>query len=148
MKKKLMWLLIVAMIIGGVIMAHSKVYAVCENMCMEETYTKEEIDNIITDVNDTIYQKLNDLMHIVEISVTDIGSKQLMYPQGLNQNNTAIMTIMYSPSGNNYRSYLGDVDGTSAISVALSTNFIIVNNNIISSGKIKIILMNTDVEFI
>lgn len=26
-------------------MAHDKVYAICENMCLEETYTKNKIDN-------------------------------------------------------------------------------------------------------
>lgn len=32
-------------------MAHDKVYVVCENMCMEEGYTKEQIDNKFDDIS-------------------------------------------------------------------------------------------------
>lgn len=34
-------------------MAHEKVYAICENMCMEETMTKEQIYNELGNKSDT-----------------------------------------------------------------------------------------------
>lgn len=45
-------------------MAHNKVYAICENMCMEETMTKEQINNGLGNKSDTshnhddVYSKL------------------------------------------------------------------------------------------
>lgn len=59
MKKILKWLLIVAIIIGGVILAHNKVHVICDNMCLEEGMTKEEIMNLVSVKKEIVFINMN-----------------------------------------------------------------------------------------
>lgn len=109
MKKVLKWLLVVAvcMILGGVIMAHEKVYVVCENMCMEEGMTKEQINSGLnaksnTDHNhDSRYKQINDFAVITGTiqmpeanAQTTTGSINVNYPTGFTKDNCIVISIM------------------------------------------------------
>lgn len=94
MKNKILISAFIAMIlilIGGVHMAHNKVYAVCENMCMEETYTKEQINeklNNIAVITGTITKPSGTY-------VSDLTSYD--YPAGFTNSNSVVISAMSKP---------------------------------------------------
>lgn len=125
------------------------VYASDNAKCEYETYpaevidakikaiTKETANNVAGTIADDCILKANIQQRISIVS--SIGTINMTYPDGFAQSNTNVLAIQYSPSGDNYRTIMGGSD--TGIQVALSSSNIIVTNNILSSGKIKLLLM-------
>lgn len=92
MKGKIISAILIILMIGGVVMAHNKVYGICENMCMEEVYTKEQSDEKYTVKGDFAV-----LTGVVEnIASNQQGSKVLNLPDGFTSQNTVVLSVMIS----------------------------------------------------
>lgn len=109
---------VIILILGGVIMAHNKVYVFCENMCMEEGMTKDQIgDNfssLSTDL-DIMEVNLNNYVEALSQQIVDINSRidmkmlegrinvvagqipatqDIDYPDEFGPNNTIVLSTM------------------------------------------------------
>lgn len=72
---------------------HEKVYAICENMCIEETMTKEQIEalcNKVVVISGQIHWS----------SSTQVGEATVNYPNGFNSDNTKVLSISSDDYGN------------------------------------------------
>ena len=72
-------------------MAHDKVYVVCENMCMEEAYTKEQIDEKLANVaviTGTITKPSG--TYVSDLTYYD-------YPEGFTNSNCVVVSAMAKP---------------------------------------------------
>lgn len=99
-------------------MAHNKVYGICENMCMEETMTKEQILSQCV-VNGNI------AVVIGSLSMTDgTGSAQMSYPDGFNKDNCVVISAETKYAGHGAWAFGAGVAGTFTISGQLSANYI------------------------
>lgn len=67
-------------------MAHDKVYAICENMCLEETLTKGQIETLIS---------ADEAVISTEVTITGNGSAtaQLALPEGFTVQKTMIVAV-------------------------------------------------------
>lgn len=141
-------------------MAHDKVYAICENMCMEETMTKQQIKNLndttntrvkeCEDTDDVLWNNFNNLNSSVGnikssfkvlTGTASTGENSLNYPTGFTKNNTFIISSMVDVAGILVDSVItvGDKFG-----IMLNTNNILITNETSSSQNYKILLMRTD----
>lgn len=136
-------------------MAHNKVYAVCENMCMEETYTKEQINEKLNNIN----EKLNNIIVKSDIAVLngeidieagETAISELNYPSGFTASNTIVLeTATTSGTGANSiygypsNATLGNVSDPRVTLLNNKIQFEIPHN--LSSGRVnlyyKIVLM-------
>lgn len=92
----LTWYIVITIIaIKGVdFMAHSKTYVVCENMCMEEGMTKEEIlEKVNLKFDKSNIAVLSGTVEVPAADATGVSQKLLLenYPTGFNKNNTVVI---------------------------------------------------------
>lgn len=114
MKKVLKWLLIVVVvIIGGVILkplklniqtfdggdesTHEKVHVICDNMCLEEGMTKEEIMNLVSVKEETV---MVPFVFRLQVNENGIYKDSKIYSQNLN------IPINFAKAGNNIMSQI------------------------------------------
>lgn len=81
--------ILILILIGGVYMAHSKVFVVCEDMCMEEGMTKEQIENTINKF----------AVLTGTIKGTGGGSVDVDYPSGFTKDNCIVIGQMINNFG-------------------------------------------------
>lgn len=84
-------------------MAHEKVYVVCENMCMEEGYTKEHIDAVFEQQATEITQLVANCVvkedfKFLEGTISNVtagtqGQTTIEFPYGFTRDNTMIISI-------------------------------------------------------
>lgn len=135
------WLIILSvMIVKGVDnMAHEKVYAVCENMCMEETMTREQINDELENKSDTShnhdsryytesesdakYKLKGDFAVITGSGTIDEISglyENINLPSGFTITNCVIVSFMYGTDNNRVIKY--NTDNISSISLNANNN--------------------------
>lgn len=115
---------------------------------LEDTYTKTEIDNKVASINNTtsdlrimvLARKMSSDFEELTANVSEIGIVNFSYPSDFTYTNCVVVSAMYSSDGTVFKTNIGAGSG-SGMQVALGKTEIVVTNNIISSGTIKIILM-------
>lgn len=129
-------------------------YANGASGCEYEVYSKKDAETKF----DEIQEKFDNLVpmilskkpktdfKVLSATVSKIGIINFSYPEYFTQTNCVVVSIMYAPSGNAFKTFIGDTGDHLTISVGFGASAINVTNNLISSGTIKIVLMkyNTD----
>ena len=125
MKKYFKWLLIVVVIIGGVWMAHNKVYVTCENMCMEEGMTKEQI--LDTCVAKNRIAKVTGLLTVPAGSVSK-WSDPITMPDGFTTSNSVVIAYSYgaynSQNPNQIFKFFGDAQNSGEVIQGMMIRFL------------------------
>lgn len=68
-------------------MAHQKVYAQCENMCLEETMTKEEINNTLVKKGDVVL-----IEETITVATDGNGILTIDFPEGFTKDNSIVLS--------------------------------------------------------
>lgn len=97
----------------------AKHYAICENMCLEETYSKNEIDELISDIVEITGK--------IEVKNTNTGVKEalLTYPNGFNKDNTCILATYYKTSENGSKIFFGNINDGIGVNATTIDNYIL-----------------------
>lgn len=97
----------------------AKHYAICENMCLEETYSKSEIDKLISGIVEVTGK--------IEVKNSSTGIKEtiLAYPDGFNKNNTCVLATYYKTSENGSKRFFGDINDGIGVNATASDSYIL-----------------------
>lgn len=97
-------------------MAH---YVICDNKCLEEAYSKQEVDNLVSFIEVT-----GEI--VVTSSGTGVKDVTIPYPEGFNKDNTYVMSEWYRTSATGSKNFYSNMNDGLGLSVTTADNYILV----------------------
>ena len=99
MKGKIINAILIILMIGGIIMAHDKTYVICENMCMEEGMTKDQINTLFKKQELKVYEKT---VTLTTIEGQVLNFDPIPYTDGMTPDNCYVLPVKIQYPGNNW----------------------------------------------